>query len=65
MPKGRYSAQHHIPGLLEDAENGLPSLWRGNCCMTCINASGNSTSKSSRTTANSKISLAIAMPPSS
>jgi transposase len=28
MPKGRYSAQHHIPDLLEDAENGLPTLAR-------------------------------------
>lgn len=28
MPKGRYSAQHHIPGILEDAENGLPMLVR-------------------------------------
>jgi transposase len=28
MPKGRYSAQHHLPDLLEDAENGLPMLAR-------------------------------------
>jgi transposase len=28
MPKGRYCAQHHIPDLLEDAENGLPPLAR-------------------------------------
>mgnify|MGYP000501124569 CR=1 FL=1 len=28
MPKGRYSAQHDIPGILEDAENGLPMLAR-------------------------------------
>lgn len=28
MPKGRYPAQHHIPDLLEDADNGLPSLAR-------------------------------------
>jgi transposase len=28
MPKGRYGAQHHIPGILEDAENGLPMLAR-------------------------------------
>lgn len=28
MPKGRYSAQHHIPSILEDAENGLPMLAR-------------------------------------
>ena len=28
MPKGRYSAQHNIPGILEDAENGLPMLAR-------------------------------------
>jgi len=28
MPKGRYSAQHHIPDLLEDADNGLPTLAR-------------------------------------
>lgn len=28
MPKGRYSAQHDIPGILEDAENGLPMLVR-------------------------------------
>jgi transposase len=28
MPKGRYSAQHDIPGILEDAENGLPMLTR-------------------------------------
>lgn len=28
MPKGRYSAQHHIPGILEDADNGLPILAR-------------------------------------
>lgn len=28
MPKGRYSAQHDIPGILEDAENGLPMLIR-------------------------------------
>ena len=28
MPQGRYSAQHHIPDLLEDAENGLPTLVR-------------------------------------
>ena len=28
MPKGRYSAQHHIPEILEDAENGLPLLAR-------------------------------------
>ena len=28
MPKGRYSAQHDIPAILEDAENGLPMLAR-------------------------------------
>jgi transposase len=28
MPQGRYSAQHDIPGILEDAENGLPMLTR-------------------------------------
>jgi len=28
MPKGRYAAQHGIPAILEDAENGLPSLAR-------------------------------------
>lgn len=28
MPKGRYSAQHNIPAILEDAENGLPMLAR-------------------------------------
>lgn len=28
MPKGRYPAQHHIPDILEDGENGLPSLAR-------------------------------------
>ena len=28
IPRGRYPAQHHIPGILEDAENGLPSLAR-------------------------------------
>jgi transposase len=28
MPKGRYPAQHHIPDLLEDADNGLPALAR-------------------------------------
>jgi transposase len=28
MPKGRYSAQHQIPDILEDAENGLPLLAR-------------------------------------
>lgn len=28
MPKGRYPAQHHIPDILEDADNGLPSLAR-------------------------------------
>ena len=28
MPKGRYSAQHHIPDILDDAENGLPMLAR-------------------------------------
>ncbi len=28
MPKGRYPAQHAIPDILEDAENGLPSLAR-------------------------------------
>jgi transposase len=28
MPKGRYPAQHHIPDILEDAENGLPGLAR-------------------------------------
>lgn len=28
MPRGRYPAQHHIPDILEDAENGLPSLAR-------------------------------------
>jgi hypothetical protein len=28
MPKGRYSAQHQIPDILEDAENGLPMLAR-------------------------------------
>lgn len=26
MPKGRYRAQHRIPDILEDAENGLPML---------------------------------------
>jgi transposase len=28
MSKGRYSAQHQIPEILEDAENGLPMLAR-------------------------------------
>jgi transposase len=28
MPKGRYPAQHHIPDILEDADNGLPNLAR-------------------------------------
>ena len=28
MPKGRYAAQHHIPDILEDGENGLPMLAR-------------------------------------
>lgn len=28
MPKGRYAAQHHIPDILEDAENGLSMLAR-------------------------------------
>ncbi|MBU2478539.1 MAG: IS110 family transposase [Gammaproteobacteria bacterium] len=28
MPQGRYPALHHIPGILEDAENGLPMLAR-------------------------------------
>ncbi|MEM6583931.1 MAG: IS110 family transposase [Pseudomonadota bacterium] len=28
IPKGRYSAQAHIPTVLEDAENGLPMLTR-------------------------------------
>ena len=28
MPQGRYPAQHHIPSLLEDADNGLPTLAR-------------------------------------
>ena len=28
MPKGRYLAQHHIPDILEDGENGLPGLVR-------------------------------------
>lgn len=28
MPQGRYSAQHHLPGIWEDAENGLPMLAR-------------------------------------
>jgi Transposase and inactivated derivatives len=28
MPTGRYSAQQHLPGILEDAENGLPALAR-------------------------------------
>ena len=28
MPKGRYPAQHHIPDILEDADNGLPGLAR-------------------------------------
>ena len=28
MPKGRYSAQHAIPDILDDAENGLPMLAR-------------------------------------
>jgi transposase len=28
MPKGRYSAQHDIPGILEDGDNGLPMLAR-------------------------------------
>jgi len=28
MPKGRYPAQHAIKGILEDGENGLPTLAR-------------------------------------
>lgn len=28
MPKGRYPAQHHLPDILEDGENGLPGLVR-------------------------------------
>ena len=28
MPTGRYPAQHHIPLILEDADNGLPMLAR-------------------------------------
>lgn len=28
MPKGRYSAQHKIPEILEDGDNGLPMLTR-------------------------------------
>ncbi len=28
MPKGRYSAPHHLPDILEDGENGLPMLAR-------------------------------------
>ncbi|HAS8565910.1 TPA: IS110 family transposase, partial [Vibrio vulnificus] len=28
MPQGRYSAQHTIGSILEDAENGLPLLAR-------------------------------------
>lgn len=28
LPKGRYPAQHHIPDILEDADNGLPGLAR-------------------------------------
>jgi transposase len=28
MPKGRYCAQHDIPAILEDGENGLPMLAR-------------------------------------
>jgi len=28
IPKGRYAAQHSIPDILEEAENGLPSLAR-------------------------------------
>jgi transposase len=28
LPKGRYSAQHDIPGILEDGDNGLPMLAR-------------------------------------
>lgn len=28
MPQGHYAAQHGIPGILEEAENGLPSLAR-------------------------------------
>jgi transposase len=28
MPRGRYSAQHHIPDILENADNGLPNLAR-------------------------------------
>jgi transposase len=28
MPKGRYAAQHHIPDILENADNGLPALAR-------------------------------------
>lgn len=28
MPRGRYPAQHAIPDILEDAENGLPGLAR-------------------------------------
>ena len=28
IPKGRYSAQAHVPRILEDAENGLPHLAR-------------------------------------
>ena len=28
MPKGGYPAQHHIPDILEKADNGLPGLAR-------------------------------------
>ena len=28
MPKGRYPAQHHLPDILEDGDNGLPGLAR-------------------------------------
>ncbi|QSP94189.1 IS110 family transposase [Marinobacter salinisoli] len=28
MPKGRYSARHYLPEILEDGENGLPMLAR-------------------------------------
>lgn len=28
MPRGRYPAQHHIPDILEDADNGVPTLAR-------------------------------------
>ena len=37
MPKGRYPAQHHIPRILEDAENGLPML-SGQAVARCESA---------------------------